>query len=148
MSDRPMPTIESVLIDRPGLDAMGAGETAITIVAAAVGNAIFDATGVRIRETPFTPERVKRRAPGARPRIALRLLRSAGGPPAAVRSLLNTGICRAGPVRPAFFVTNARGLVMTRTVKLIALLVAFASVSPIGAQTSLCQSTAARPHFF
>ena len=38
---------------------MGAGETAITIVAAAVGNAIFDATGVRIREVPFTPERVK-----------------------------------------------------------------------------------------
>jgi nicotinate dehydrogenase subunit B len=38
---------------------MGAGETAITIVAAAVGNAIFDATGIRIREIPFTPERVK-----------------------------------------------------------------------------------------
>ena len=38
---------------------MGAGETAITVVAAAVGNAIFDATGVRIRQVPFTPERVK-----------------------------------------------------------------------------------------
>ena len=37
----------------------GAGETAITIVAAAIGNAIFDATGARIREVPFTPERVK-----------------------------------------------------------------------------------------
>jgi nicotinate dehydrogenase subunit B len=54
-----VPTIESVLIDRPESEAMGAGETAITIVAAAVGNAIFDATGVRIRELPFTPERVK-----------------------------------------------------------------------------------------
>ena len=54
-----MPTIESVLIDRPGSEAMGAGETAITIVAAAVGNAIYDATGVRIRQVPFTPERVK-----------------------------------------------------------------------------------------
>ena len=41
---------------------MGAGETAITIVAAAVGNAIFDATGVRIRELPFSPERVQRGA--------------------------------------------------------------------------------------
>ena len=51
--------IESVLIDHPESEAMGAGETAITIVAAAVGNAIFDATGVRIREVPFTPERVK-----------------------------------------------------------------------------------------
>jgi len=54
-----VPTIESVLIDRPDSEAMGAGETAITIVAAAVGNAIFDATGVRLREVPFTPERVK-----------------------------------------------------------------------------------------
>jgi nicotinate dehydrogenase subunit B len=40
-------------------DATGAGELSITIAAAAVGNAIFDATGVRIRELPFTPERVK-----------------------------------------------------------------------------------------
>ena len=53
------PVIESVLIDRPDSEAMGAGETAITIVAAAVGNAIYDATGVRIRQIPFTPERVK-----------------------------------------------------------------------------------------
>jgi CO/xanthine dehydrogenase Mo-binding subunit len=60
-----MPTIESVLIDRPETEAMGAGETAITIVAAAVGNAIFDATGVRIRELPFTPERVKAALSGA-----------------------------------------------------------------------------------
>jgi len=54
-----VPTIESVLVDRPDSEAMGAGETAITIVAAAIGNAVFDATGVRIREVPFTPERVK-----------------------------------------------------------------------------------------
>ena len=54
-----VPEIESVLIDRHGGDAMGAGETAITVVAAAVGNAIFDATGARIREVPFTPDRVK-----------------------------------------------------------------------------------------
>ena len=54
-----VPAIESVLINRTDVEATGAGETAITIVAAAVGNAIFDATGVRIREVPFTPERVK-----------------------------------------------------------------------------------------
>jgi CO/xanthine dehydrogenase Mo-binding subunit len=54
------PTIESVLIDTPNVEATGAGETAITIVAAAVGNAVFDATGVRLRQVPFTPERVKR----------------------------------------------------------------------------------------
>jgi CO/xanthine dehydrogenase Mo-binding subunit len=55
----PAPSIESVLINRHGVEAAGAGETAITIVAAAVGNAVFDATGVRIREVPFTADRVK-----------------------------------------------------------------------------------------
>ena len=54
-----VPKIEVVLLNRPDEEATGAGETAITIVAAAVGNAIFDATGARIREAPFTPERVK-----------------------------------------------------------------------------------------
>lgn len=54
-----VPAIESVLIDRRDQPAMGAGETTITLVAAAVGNAIFDATGARIREVPFTPERIK-----------------------------------------------------------------------------------------
>ena len=53
-----VPPIESVLINRTGVEACGAGETAITIVAAAVGNAIFDATGVRIRAVPFTPQRI------------------------------------------------------------------------------------------
>jgi len=55
----PMPIIESVLIDRRDGEATGAGETAITLVAAAVGNAVFDATGLRLREVPFTPARVK-----------------------------------------------------------------------------------------
>jgi nicotinate dehydrogenase subunit B len=41
------------------VEATGSGETSITIVAAAMGNAIFDATGARIRQVPFTPERVK-----------------------------------------------------------------------------------------
>ncbi len=54
-----MPSVQSVLIDRHDVEATGAGETAITVIAAAVGNAIFDATGVRIRQIPFTPERVK-----------------------------------------------------------------------------------------
>lgn len=53
------PTVESVLIGRTGVPATGAGETVITVVAAAIGNAIFDATGARLREVPFTPERIK-----------------------------------------------------------------------------------------
>jgi CO/xanthine dehydrogenase Mo-binding subunit len=54
-----VPMIESVLINRTGVEATGAGETAITIVAPAIGNAIFDATGVRIRQVPFTAEQMK-----------------------------------------------------------------------------------------
>lgn len=54
-----VPEIEIALLDRPAAKATGAGETAITLVAAAIGNAIFDATGARIREVPFTPDRVK-----------------------------------------------------------------------------------------
>jgi CO/xanthine dehydrogenase Mo-binding subunit len=53
------PAIDVVLIDRRGVPATGAGETAITLVAAAIGNAIFDATGARVREVPFTEERVR-----------------------------------------------------------------------------------------
>ncbi|HKM49358.1 MAG TPA: molybdopterin cofactor-binding domain-containing protein [Terriglobales bacterium] len=55
----PVPVIESVLTDRPAAKATGAGETTITLAAAAIGNAIFDATGARVREVPFTPSRVK-----------------------------------------------------------------------------------------
>ena len=54
-----MPAIQIVLMDRPDAAATGAGETSITAVAAAIGNAIFDATGVRLRQVPFTPERVR-----------------------------------------------------------------------------------------
>ena len=54
-----LPKIEIELINRPDEEATGAGETSITVVAAAIGNAIFDATGARIRQIPLTPERVK-----------------------------------------------------------------------------------------
>ena len=54
-----VPKVEVVLVNRPDEEATGAGETAITTVAAAIGNAIFDATGARIRQIPFTPQRVK-----------------------------------------------------------------------------------------
>jgi nicotinate dehydrogenase subunit B len=54
-----LPKIETVLLNQPDEEACGTGETSITVVAAAIGNAIFDATGARIRAVPFTPERVK-----------------------------------------------------------------------------------------
>ena len=54
-----VPKVDVVLLDRPDLPATGAGETAITVVAGAIANAIFDATGARIRQVPFTAERIK-----------------------------------------------------------------------------------------
>ena len=54
-----VPKVEVVLLNRPDEAATGAGETAITVVAGAIGNAIFDATGARIRQVPFTAERIK-----------------------------------------------------------------------------------------
>ncbi|MGI8772534.1 MAG: molybdopterin cofactor-binding domain-containing protein, partial [Acidobacteriaceae bacterium] len=54
-----MPTIESVFVTPAGVPASGAGETAITVTPAAIGNAIFDATGARLRDVPFNPERVR-----------------------------------------------------------------------------------------
>jgi len=53
------PAIDVILIDRPDQPLLGAGEAATAPVAAAVANAVFDATGVRLRTAPFTPERVK-----------------------------------------------------------------------------------------
>ncbi len=54
-----IPKVECVLLNRPDEEATGAGETAITVIAAAIGNAVFDATGARLRQIPFTPDRVK-----------------------------------------------------------------------------------------
>ena len=51
--------IDVVLINHPEIAPSGAGEPSIRPVAAAIANAIFDATGVRIRRVPFSPDRVK-----------------------------------------------------------------------------------------
>jgi len=52
------PVIDTVLINQTDVEACGSGETSITVVAPAIGNAVFDATGVRLREVPFTAEKV------------------------------------------------------------------------------------------
>ncbi|MGH9730567.1 MAG: hypothetical protein ACRD4A_02625, partial [Candidatus Acidiferrales bacterium] len=49
------PKIEVVLVDRKDLPSAGAGETPIVGLAPAVGNAIFNATGMRIRTMPMLP---------------------------------------------------------------------------------------------
>jgi CO/xanthine dehydrogenase Mo-binding subunit len=58
-----LPKIEVVLIDNPGLQATGAGEPPIIAMGAVIANAIYGATGARVRQLPLTPERVKAARP-------------------------------------------------------------------------------------
>jgi nicotinate dehydrogenase subunit B len=60
-----VPTIDVLLMPRPNDPPLGSGESASVPSAAAIANAIYDATGVRFREPPFTPERVKAALAGA-----------------------------------------------------------------------------------
>jgi len=54
-----VPVIETVLIDRPGQPYLGFGEGGQGPVSAAIANAVYDAAGIRLRQIPFTPERVR-----------------------------------------------------------------------------------------
>lgn len=55
-----VPDVEIVLINQPDMQPSGAGEASSIATGAAIANAIFDAVGVRLREVPFTPDRVLR----------------------------------------------------------------------------------------
>jgi isoquinoline 1-oxidoreductase len=50
------PKMETILLDRKDLPSAGAGETPIIGIAPAIGNAICDATGIRLRNLPMVPE--------------------------------------------------------------------------------------------
>ncbi len=56
---RDVPEIEAILLDRKDIPSAGAGETPIMAVAPAIGNAIFDATGVRLNNLPMVPNGVR-----------------------------------------------------------------------------------------
>jgi CO/xanthine dehydrogenase Mo-binding subunit len=53
------PTVTSVLLQRTDVQPQGVGQEVTDVAAAAVANAFFDATGVRLRTAPFTPARVR-----------------------------------------------------------------------------------------
>jgi len=53
-----IPEVEIVLINRPEMQPLGGGEPSIVPITAAIANAIFDATGARMRRVPFTRQRV------------------------------------------------------------------------------------------
>jgi isoquinoline 1-oxidoreductase len=54
-----VPVLETVLLDRKDLPSAGAGECPLIGLAPAIGNAIFDATGVRLRALPMVPDGLK-----------------------------------------------------------------------------------------
>ena len=54
-----VPEVVMDLIDRPTTPPWGAGEPSAAVVPSAISNAVFDATGLRLRSVPFTPEKVK-----------------------------------------------------------------------------------------
>ena len=63
------PRVEVDMINVPGEVSWGAGEPTATAIPAAIGNAIYDATGARLRSVPFTPDQV-RAALAANPKTA------------------------------------------------------------------------------
>jgi nicotinate dehydrogenase subunit B len=54
-----VPAVDIVLLSHPELPSSGAGEPSTRPTAAAIGNAIFDATGARVRQAPLTRTRIK-----------------------------------------------------------------------------------------
>ncbi|HEV7879309.1 molybdopterin cofactor-binding domain-containing protein, partial [Bradyrhizobium sp.] len=62
-----IPKIDVLMLPRPDQPPLGVGESASVPSAAAIANAIFDATGVRFRELPFTPERILAGLRGGQP---------------------------------------------------------------------------------
>ena len=57
---RDVPVIEAVLLDRKDLPSAGAGETPIMAIAPAVGNALFDSTGIRLNDLPLVPNGLRK----------------------------------------------------------------------------------------
>jgi CO/xanthine dehydrogenase Mo-binding subunit len=60
-----IPEIVVELINQPNAPPWGAGEPSAAVVPSAISNAVFDATGVRLRSIPYTPEKVKAAMRGA-----------------------------------------------------------------------------------
>jgi isoquinoline 1-oxidoreductase len=67
---RDTPAIEVVLIDRKDKPSAGAGETPIVAIAPAIGNAIFSATGIRLRSMPMAPQGVKSQGHSGQPSVS------------------------------------------------------------------------------
>lgn len=75
-----LPEIDVLMLPRPDQPPLGVGESASVPSAAAIANAIYDATGVRFREPPFTPERILKGLRGEQPAAPMPLAAPAPTP--------------------------------------------------------------------
>ncbi len=93
-----IPKIDVLMLPRQDQPPLGVGESASVPSAAAIANAIFDATGVRFRELPFTPERILAGLRGEQPSAQGALPAAAHSPPAAPNRWQNPFAVRRGAV--------------------------------------------------
>jgi nicotinate dehydrogenase subunit B len=91
-----IPKIDVLMLSRQDQPPLGVGESASVPSAAAIANAIFDATGVRFRELPFTPERILRGLRGEQSARRGALPQAAPSPPAARDKWQNPFAVRRG----------------------------------------------------
>jgi nicotinate dehydrogenase subunit B len=90
-----------LMLPRQDQPPLGVGESASVPSAAAIANAIFDATGVRFRELPFTPERILAGLRGERPVAASALPRTPPKPAASSDKWQNPFVRRRGALASA-----------------------------------------------
>src|SRR5438128_1209252 len=91
-----VPEIDVLMLPRQDQPPLGVGESASVPSAAAIANAIFDATGVRFRELPFTPERILRGLRGEEQHAAEALPSPTSAPPADLNRWRNPFAGRRG----------------------------------------------------
>ena len=96
-----IPKIDVLMLPRQDQPPLGVGESASVPSAAAIANAIFDATGVRFRELPFTPERIRAGLRGERPVTASALPRTPPKPAASSDKWQNPFVRQRGALASA-----------------------------------------------
>ena len=91
-----LPRVDVLMLPRPDQPPLGIGESASVPSAAAIANAIFDATGVRFREPPFTPDRILAGLNGEKPPVLGELSAAADVPSPAREKRRNPFLPRRG----------------------------------------------------
>jgi nicotinate dehydrogenase subunit B len=127
-----IPKIDVLMLPRPDQPPLGVGESASVPSAAAIANAIFDATGVRFRELPFTPERI--------------LAGLRGGQPAAQGALPGVaprapGPAHQNPFAKRYGVFASIAAMVAAMVSLAAIALPWRSIAPIAAPDPSTYST-------